>query len=255
MGDNMPNKKIAVCVSGLCNNNALKNMEKLQKQFPYDFYFGIWKGRENNVSKQLGAVSFEEPTLSYHPYCDMDDDVSPKFLKIQNKFKKEKIPSNFNQKTMHQTKQILAHAYLLNYISKEYDIVIRTRFDVVISNNINFNEYIDQSYIENCAIGFGTPYAFHPTIHTIREINADDKLSRHWFKYLMDLFIIHPTSLFNTNLVFDLHQQKKLRAAEFGWYQILSQPFNNNPKKAFHFYDLTFIISYIIRTYTSKSVH
>jgi hypothetical protein len=37
--------------------------------------------------------------------------------------------------------------------------------------------------------------------------------------------IIHSADRFDTEMVYKLYKEKKLHAAEFGWYQVLSQPY------------------------------
>lgn len=44
----------------------------------------------------------------------------------------------------------------------------------------------------------------------------------------MDLLIIHPRDLFDKKRMWQLHEDKKLIAAEMGWYQVLSQPYGDN---------------------------
>ena len=43
--------------------------------------------------------------------------------------------------------------------------------------------------------------------------------------YINDALIIHPRECWDTDLVDRLYKDKKLKSAEEGWYQILSEPF------------------------------
>ena len=214
----MEDIKVAVCVSGICGDDTLRNMDMLQSQLPYDFFFGVWDGKENNVSRKLNAVSFDEPKSTYHHYCDITDNSYTTFMNVRNRIIQSGYHSKYDNRR-YQANQIVAHAHMLDYIPNDYNMIIRTRYDIIISNKIDYDSYIKESYKNNCAMGFGTIYAVNPTIHSI--VNAPVK---RWEKYLIDNFIIHPRSLFDTKRVFKLINDQQLKPAEFGWYQILSEP-------------------------------
>ncbi|MGV7234724.1 MAG: hypothetical protein ACQ9ET_00555 [Nitrosomonadaceae bacterium] len=217
----MDSLKVAVCISGVCEGNAKQNIEMLQSQFPYDFFFGVWE--QTKVSNDLGAIAFREPATSYHPYCDITNCTTPKFNEKKAKLIRLGKRDAVYEKTQHQSKQIIAHAHLLDYIPQQYNMIIRTRYDVIISNKIDYTQHIERAYHEKCAIGFGTLYNLQPTMHEILPARP-----RSWDGYLQDTFIIHPRALFDTARAFDLYDKKQLRAAEFGWYQILSEPHGDN---------------------------
>ena len=52
--------------------------------------------------------------------------------------------------------------------------------------------------------------------------------SQDWNYSINDHMIIHPMSLWSTKRVHELHENKKLQVAEWGWYQVLSQPYGDN---------------------------
>lgn len=223
--------KVAVCVGGLVYQDSYPLMKKLQKKFPrYDFFFGVWKGRENEVSRKLNAWSFEEHDPTYHPYFDVDiDTMPPKIEKIrENLTAHPEAP--MVAKAFHQTKQILLHSYMLDMLPPEYDMIVRTRFDVnLIDDSIDFEGLIAESYENNYAIGFSKRFGMHPNMFDPKDTN----FHQWWDGFLMDVFMVHPRKLFNKEIMMSLHEQQKLLAAEFGWYQVLSQPYGDTHQNYF----------------------
>ena len=62
------------------------------------------------------------------------------------------------------------------------------------------------------------------------EIWQIEKIKSHerWQGTVMDTLIFHKPEHFNTEYVDYLHTNKELLTAEAGWYQILSQPYNDH---------------------------
>ena len=225
--------KVAVCVGGIVYPDTIHLMDKLKRKFPeYDFFFGIWEGREDDTSKSLNAWSFKEHEPTYHPYLDMDPvGLPPKIKLIQEKMRRHtdaQMPMRI--KAFHQTKQILMHSYMLDKLPQEYDMIMRTRYDIdLINNSIDFNGLIERSYNNNQAIGFAKRYRQHPDMFDPK----GTKDHNWWDGFLMDLIIFHPRNLFDKEIMVSLHQKQKLLAAEFGWYQVLSQPHGDTHQNYF----------------------
>lgn len=216
---------VAVCIGGLTYNDSESLIEKLKKRFPnYDFFFGVWKGRENDLSKKLNAFSYEEHTPEYHPYLDIDKHTWPSKLKdIIDKMHRKMATGGEMKlipKAPHQTKQILMHSHMLNSIPEQYDMIIRARWDLFIKNNsIPFEKFVEESKEKNKAIGFSRKLSNNHGPYW----SAKDTHRHNWWEgFLMDLMIIHPRKLFDHEKMWELHNSKKLLAAEFGWYQVLS---------------------------------
>lgn len=228
--------KVAVCVSGICRGNVKRNLQYLKEHFPYDYFFATWTGKENGMH-QAGIsdfYTFDEPEINYHPIRDIDGPPAPKLMTQKAKCLSGEYNSIWQGKTQHHTKQILIHDMLLTKVPDDYDMVIRTRFDTWTSPNVKFDEYLKKSYDRNIAIGFGTRASRHKNINQMVEIakiypnGRDETISQDWGWYLMDPLIMHPRNLWNHELVNELHTNKKLAAAEFGWYQVLSEPYGDN---------------------------
>lgn len=219
--------KVAVCIGGIMYPDSEPLMEAAQNKFPqYDFFFGVWKGRENSLSDKLNAWSFEEHEPKYHPYLDVDiPNLARKVSEIRKDMKtKPKRLASLIEKAPHQTKQIIMHSHMLDLIPPEYDMIMRTRFDIKFINNndIDWESLIEKSYNENRTIGIATKFPYMPQLFDPKD---DPKWGwRLWEGYVMDLVICHPRKLFDKELMSSLHEKQKLLAAEFGWYQILSQP-------------------------------
>jgi len=228
--------KIAVCLSGICRGNVKRNLEHMRHQFNYDYFFATWKGREKDIEVSLPGEKYftaVEPKMHYHPIIDVPNLLSPKLKAYMEAFKSGQYKKNMIDRTLNHTKQILAHAFLLEKIPNEYDMIIRARYDTFISKQVNLHKFIDESYTKKQAIGFGTRNSRHSNFLEIKEIpqlypDGKKKISQDWGWYIMDPIIMHRRDMFNLDLVWKLHNEKKLLPAENGWYQILSEPYGDN---------------------------
>jgi len=218
--------KVAVCVGGLTYPDSEKLMKELQSRFSnYDFFFGTWKGRENELTDKLNAFTFDEPTPEYHPYFDVvnDDTWPPNLQHIIKILKEKQAKKDFHwiNKCYHQTKQILMHSYMLDKIPSEYDMIVRTRFDIwLYDKSIPFERFVEESYEQNKPIGFARKMSGQHGAYW----SAKGTHRHHWWEgFMCDLILMHPRNLFNKEKVWKLHHEKKLLAAEFGWYQALCE--------------------------------
>lgn len=226
--------KVAICISGMPRGNMTRNLALLKSKLPYDVYLGSWTNHEipNNLLVN-GRYYYDAPNMHYHPIVDTDP-ISPKLETIKDKMSKGIMKSDYYERTLHHTKQILIHSYLLKDIPDDYDMIIRSRYDTVISTKVDLHKYLYKSYDENIAIGFGTRISRHKNFNILKEIpkiypdGKNEKISNDWGWYLMDPLIMHPRKLFNHDLLNTLHNDKKLLPAENGWYQILSEPYNDS---------------------------
>ena len=215
--------KVAVCVGGLTYPDTLPLMEDLKSRFPfYDFFFGVWKGRENEISEKLGATSYPEFEPQYHPYFDIERKTWPPNIDhivgvIQDQLKRNK--TEWFNKCYHQTKQIIMHSHMLDSLPKEYDMIIRTRYDIwLFDKMIPYENFVYESYEKNKVIGFARKMSNNNGPYW----SAKGTHRNHWWEgFLCDLMIMHPRKLFKKEKVWKLHEEKKLLAAEFGWYQAL----------------------------------
>jgi hypothetical protein len=222
--------KVAVCVGGLTYQDSDNLMAELQARFPnYSFFFGIWKGRENDLSKKLGAYSFDEFEPTYHPYLDIDKKTWPPNIDHIVNVLNEKIARNdhtWSNKCYHQTKQIIMHSHMLDVIPEEYDMIIRTRYDIwLYDKTIPYEKFVEESFNLNKPIGFARKMSSQNGPYW----SAKGTHRNHWWEgFLCDLILMHPKKLFKKEKVWKLHEEKKLLAAEFGWYQALCDDRSEN---------------------------
>lgn len=229
--------KLAVCVSGICRGKVQRNLDNMKYHFPdADYFFATWKGKEKDALQHgiKDFYSFAEPEMNYHPIKDVDGPPAPKLMIQKKKCQTGEYGNQWQDKTSHHTKQILIHDMLLNQIPKDYDMIVRIRFDTWLSRQVDFSEYLEKSYKKSIAVGFGTRTTRHKNMDQLAEVlkiypnYTDFSISQDWGWYLMDPMIFHPRSMWDSSLVNKLHTEKQLAAAEFGWYQILSEPFGDN---------------------------
>jgi len=239
--------KVAVCLSGICRGKVQRNLQELRKHFPYDYFFSTWEGREEEAKKLLPGeeiLTFPEPKMHYHPVIDIPEELvtTPKMRIHRKNYNAGQYSNrtdgygvNMRTRTLNHTKQILAHAYQLQTLDPSYDMIIRVRYDVLVSDKVDFTKYLNDSYNNREAIGFGVRGTRHKTIHAFKEVEkvypnemTPSHVSHDWGWYLMDPLIFHPRSMFDIGRTLKLHEEKKLMAAEWGWYQILSKPYGDN---------------------------
>ena len=243
--------KIAICISGVPrsgigddenkNLDFNRNITNLKRNFPAaDIYIGTWKQHESVFIDYPRLAEyphwvFDEPQVHYHPYFDMqrDDMISEKMKAMADVYRKT---THLHERTRHQAHQILCHANMINHLPEKYDIIIRARFDTFVYTRASFEKYVNDTYQNKTVVGFATLRGHRTTFNINREMNKNDPvqcdgavgLHNNREKYLFDNLIIHHGDCIDTKRVFDLYEHKKLCPAEFGWYQILSQPYNDN---------------------------
>lgn len=223
--------KIAVCISGQCvSKNAKTSIQKnnrlAKKKFPQaDFFYSTWETNRKTFERSLPEESclfLPEPEITYHPYkLPQDKWVSNRYKDaarfILNNPKRAQWAS-------HHVKQHLAHAWLVDSIPEEYDLIIRIRYDTWISKKANFDDLIKQSWVKHIAIGVSATKK-----EKFDELNKFDTSPKgKHYQWLTDQMIIHPRLILNKENVELLFKEKSLHPAEMGWYQILSWPLNNH---------------------------
>tara|TARA_E500000318_G_C3545142_1_gene206315 strand:- start:145 stop:897 length:753 start_codon:yes stop_codon:yes gene_type:complete len=223
--------KIAVCISGQCASknkltNLKRNRDRLKSKFPgADFFYATYNSFQPAFEKAFPnekCLFIEEPNMHYHPYVDIDAaDYFTPLYGLRKEWAKGLSPEKFNW-TSHHTKQILIHSWLLEDMKKEghdYDVIVRARFDTFIHKNAEPMKYVKDAYDTGIVHGFGVTkwQKFH-------EFYDSPMTGKHEV-YMLDQMIIHRKDRINTKNIQKLHEEKKLHAAEWGWYQVLSHPY------------------------------
>lgn len=216
---------IAVCVSGaprsgVNNRDLRRNYDNLKINFPdADFYYGSWKGYESIIEKyfrDFDVKFFDEPKIEYHPFLDIE--VPDQSGKLAKAVRHAKANQKFRETSSHQTKQILAHCKLVSTLPQKYDIIVRCRYDTLTYRQAMFGQYVKDSYQNKRAIGFACLSISDSGFTKIQEQRGNNYHNH----FLFDQLIIHPNELLDIDRVYKLHEEKKLIAAEYGWWQVLS---------------------------------
>jgi hypothetical protein len=206
--------KIAICYSGQYRPfNGWKENHK--NNLPSgDYYYSTWNYEKEKVTNIENMIYFEPPLIDWNLY------KTDKFLK-----KHGIISDEIRSYTA--CLQHLGHWFILNQLQKEYDIIIRMRYDSVLGNHKNkFEEFCEMSYKNNLAIGIGgltRKDNSNKSFHIIEPIEFDKEV-----EYILDYMIIHKQK--NIANVDDLYKTKSIFPSQFGWHQILSQPAGFNHK-------------------------
>ena len=224
--------KVAVCVSGVCkggnpNNSLIRNNTILKNKFSdADFYYATWNDYSDEFKKTFPneiCQYFTQPTMDYHPY-DIPKiyHISPFYQETVNWINKG--GTKRREWSSHHTKQILIHTWLLSTIEKEYDVIVRTRFDGFIHSNANFSTYLEDTFKHHRANCFGATRKH--LFDQLREVDMSPKsLHSNW---ILDQLIIHNSDAIDIDKVNLLHKEKRLHAAEYGWYQVISMHNGSN---------------------------
>ena len=226
--------KIAIGITGLWRPdiqfNPVLSMRDLKRKFNADLYTHTWKGREQELPEEFREKGkffpSEEPVMDYHPIFDPDPTTNPK----HHWYRKTKT---LGSKTINANKQILSYCNLFDNIPDEYDLYIKTRWDVKINPMFNFEKYIKLVMLHG-PVGFmireSGPNAF-PFLDTEGKIVKKEKSkvnNNDWHDMLSDSLIMHKRQHLDTSMVYDLHERKQLLGAEWGWWQVLSKPFGGD---------------------------
>jgi hypothetical protein len=209
--------RIAVCSGGQLrmSDDVLRLTDRLLKDaFPTaDFFYPVWKKdhEERPIIDTLGGTVevIEEYDIDYHPYED-----NPDVNMTWDYQKKLKHPNP--DRHLHQTKQILNHNRMVRKYLQDYDVIVRTRYDSIISPVQNFSAGLDfamQGCVASFQAGSNNEFLQYKKIltGTQSQMISDGGL------------IFHSPEVWDCDLVDRLDKEKRLLAAEFGWYQVLME--------------------------------
>ncbi len=222
--------KIAIGISGLFReklyHDPIESIEQIKNKFKADLYCHTWQGKENLIPDRYKREGFfftsKEPELDYHPILDPEPTTNPKHLIY--------IKKQINRsKTSHHNKQIIGYCNLFDQIPKNYDLYIRTRWDVRINPNFDFEFFFKN--VKKGAVGFMTRetgpnfYSYKKNVGKIVKKEKSKTKINDWHDMLSDYLIMHRENQLNTKLVYELHKKKQLLGAEWGWWQVFSKPY------------------------------
>ena len=213
--------KIALCINGIYRDwvtphpsSLLLSMKKILN--PNDIFFHTWT--KHKSSNPYTTFYCDEPVLNYHPVDDIDG------LCDHDKFISYRKNKTAHNKTADRNKQLLGYADLLSKIPNDYDLIIRARYETIVSPSFNYNKYIEKA-MDVGPVGFMIRPNRGQSIHN--DIEVSQNKSDDWYQFLPDALIFHKRNHYNVDYVYELHEKKKLLPAEWGWYQIMSQPYGD----------------------------
>lgn len=214
---------VAICVSGIFRGSQ-QGIRVLREHFTAPVFQLTWDGKEP-IGFQGGLV--QEPEIQSHPIEDNALNQLTRKLRCYAK----KMHTPLRERTLHQTKQILAHDAVLRRIPLKYDTIIRIRPDTVLLPTADYQGWARRSLAETKAIGVGTRISRHDDISRVERVPRKKDPPAHesqdWWRYVMDPLIFHPRALWDSARVADLHASGLLLPAEYGWWQVLSEPFGD----------------------------
>lgn len=220
--------RVAVCISGIINDKTAnmslqRGNEILKEKFPgADFHYATWNGYKDIFEKNFPDDTchfFDEPEMNYHPFLDIPKEkyISTTYHQIVDFMKKDKTGNRLKW-SAHHTKQLLIHSWLVDRIKDNYDVIVRTRFDIFLFKGATFTEYLNDTFINKRANCFSATKT--NKTHILNEFPTSSPAPHHT-KHV-DMVIIHNSDVIDTDKVNNLHKEKLLHGAEFGWYQIIS---------------------------------
>jgi hypothetical protein len=224
--------KTAILITGQYRpkvRNAKKLIQNITDIFKCEIFFHTWNDNviKTPIEYHNRLMYCAEPEVDYHPVSDVE------WVGKHGKWKEYKDKKLLYNKQQNANKQILAYADLLSKIPKHIDMCIKTRWDMNVSNEVDFRPYIEKA--QEGPVGFMTRGGRKHDIHQLIELPKED-INPHseidfimddWYGYLPDSMIFHRRDIFNIDLVKKLHSEKNLAPAEWGWYQILSEPYGD----------------------------
>ncbi len=217
--------EIAVCFSGVSGDESDWVIQRVKNQLPYDTFFATWQGKK--VPK--GAANchfFPEPKYDYHNL--LETKIKPNC----EKWRRSATPPAPGRKggTWHKkenyekvstnSKQILCHFYLLNTLPKKYKLIVKIRYDLMLTSKISFDKYLQKAQ-EGIVIGFAGSLvgAGGPSCKfNEHKIGCDCGKCGDWV--LFDHMIFHARHKMHDG-VERLFLEKNLLGAEWGWHQVL----------------------------------
>ncbi len=198
-------------------------LDVLEDAFPNaDFFYEVWnqdaKDRPETIKFLNGTVHFfEEYDINYHPYEDNRDAVNT------HNFRKKLLNPN-PTRHLHQTKMILNHNVMnKTYFHDDYDVVVRSRYDTTVSPTESFDWFTNLCYNKQCVLSMHDLPTTEGKLKFFHSYGLKDQTHDTQMVFDSGIFM-YPAKVWNSELVIDLHNTKKLLAAEFGWYQVLVAP-------------------------------
>ncbi len=213
--------QVAICITGV-NDKQSNIVEQLQQQLPgSNIYYHTFTNKTNLIPNHLheNLFTMHYPKWHYHP-MEAPNVKHGKFQKYVDK------KLHWDQ-LYYGIVPILSHSDCLKKIPPRFDLIIRVDWNTQLDRQVDLNHWIRKAY-EKGPVGFMCRDNRGPEFGKgIVEEIANDNPEDDWFGFLPSTFIIHHRKHFDHSLVRKLVKECRLAPNQWGWYQILSQPFND----------------------------
>jgi hypothetical protein len=216
---------IAVCVSGLARPGYKQALEIAKSVFPYDTFHMHWKGYDAPGVDQ--CKYFDEPHYDYH---NLTETKYKPDCHIWRRYTKEGTGKIYRkpgllEKTRANSKQTLAHYWLVNTLPEKYTTIIKLRYDTLLSTKVDFEPLLKKCIEQDTVIGIagsspGKDVDMPLKVHSYQDCRRCPG------PYLWDHLIFHPR--WKLKNVEKLWREKNLMGAEWGFYQVLHHQWNDN---------------------------
>ena len=199
--------KVAIVFSGKIRGLYEVVMEQWKNIAPFaDFYFSTWNDNEYDFVEKY----FEYPEVKYFPakiFFEMHKDDNPD--KALSFFRKRRESKQWIY-------QQYAYAKALEYfnLDKDYDVIIRARYDIRLNmTQEDLESFCKDVYENNRVVQIGHNHSVDGK--EIMNINGKIKGSP-------DFCFIHKPTHFLPSTCYKLIESKQLKGQEVGWSQLFS---------------------------------
>ena len=212
--------RVAVFVTGQVRDHSDKCIQRLNEVLPFDTYYGVCTNIKNNkLDNVKNIIELFQPEPEYHPYL-----VEDKFVPDCPTFRRYREHKIFNKKGLYEASnkqylEVLHHYNLIQKVPNKYDIIIRCRFDVFLSNKINFFKFINHVIETEQTVGISNLNKFTDENRPLTLGNFRSDINGE--VYLYNHLIFHKRN--NVANVPQLIKEKRLLPAEYGHYQAFAE--------------------------------
>lgn len=182
--------KVAMIFSGIPRGDYQRNIELHKEAFGGDVYLNTWHGQTIE-----GATTWPEPESDY---------LKPTVEHLESEYKRTILSRGY--------KQIMAHAYSLIRLPKDYDVIVRCRYDVILNLAVDWSQYVKECYDNNTVVG--VRFQVEDEYDYLKHVRPTG--------LVLDQIILHRPEHLDPGHVINLYHHHLLEACEMGWYQVFS---------------------------------
>lgn len=218
--------QMAVCISGV-NNKKSNIVEQITKIFPgSNIYYHTYTNKTNLVPAiyHENLFTMHYPKWHYHP-MEANRLIGIKHGKFQKYVDKKLLWDEL----YFGIAPIIAHSDLVKKIPQRFDLIVRVDWNTKLDPQVNLQHWIRKAY-EKGPVGFMIrenrgPEFGKGLVEEVDKINPNPEDD--WYGFLPSSLIIHHRKHLDHSLVRKFVREYRLAPAQWGWYQMLSEPYND----------------------------